>query len=153
MDDAEARDLIVPCVADSVLELIKTKKTAKAFMDTLQTTFSRIAGELGYPDTIRDVKGITFHTEDGIWDLRYGKVEGERALMPNEYQCIFTTIDILLTSNPGVVNEDFEESKLLSEKESVKKSKKVESNDQGDAFIRFLTIVRLEIRFRKLVDL
>ncbi|XP_072387062.1 catalase-like [Diabrotica undecimpunctata] len=33
--------------------------------------FSQVAGELGYPDTIRDVRGfaIKFYTEDGIWDL------------------------------------------------------------------------------------
>ncbi|XP_018568973.1 catalase-like [Anoplophora glabripennis] len=33
--------------------------------------FSQVAGELGYPDTVRDVRGfaIKFYTEDGIWDL------------------------------------------------------------------------------------
>lgn len=33
--------------------------------------FSQVAGERGYPDTVRDVRGfaIKFYTEDGIWDL------------------------------------------------------------------------------------
>ncbi|KAJ8935770.1 hypothetical protein NQ314_012659 [Rhamnusium bicolor] len=33
--------------------------------------FSQVAGELGYPDTVRDLRGfaIKFYTEDGIWDL------------------------------------------------------------------------------------
>ncbi|KAJ8935771.1 hypothetical protein NQ314_012660 [Rhamnusium bicolor] len=33
--------------------------------------FSQVAGELGYPDTVRDIRGfaIKFYTEDGIWDL------------------------------------------------------------------------------------
>ncbi|XP_045466310.1 catalase-like [Harmonia axyridis] len=33
--------------------------------------FSQVAGEMGYPDTVRDVRGfaIKFYTEDGIWDL------------------------------------------------------------------------------------
>nr|CAH7746694.1 unnamed protein product [Callosobruchus chinensis] len=31
----------------------------------------QVAGEMGYPDTVRDVRGfaIKFYTEDGIWDL------------------------------------------------------------------------------------
>lgn len=30
-----------------------------------------MAGERGYPDTVRDVRGfaIKFYTEDGIWDI------------------------------------------------------------------------------------
>lgn len=33
--------------------------------------FSTVAGERGYPDTVRDVRGfaIKFYTEDGIWDI------------------------------------------------------------------------------------
>ncbi|KAL3276552.1 hypothetical protein HHI36_011927 [Cryptolaemus montrouzieri] len=33
--------------------------------------FSQVAGEMGYPDTVRDLRGfaIKFYTEDGIWDL------------------------------------------------------------------------------------
>ncbi|KAF7265451.1 catalase-like [Rhynchophorus ferrugineus] len=33
--------------------------------------FSQVAGEKGYPDTYRDLRGfaIKFYTEDGIWDL------------------------------------------------------------------------------------
>lgn len=33
--------------------------------------FSQVAGELGYADTVRDVRGfaVKFYTEDGIWDL------------------------------------------------------------------------------------
>lgn len=33
--------------------------------------FSQVAGELGYPDTIRDIRGfaIKFYTDDGIWDI------------------------------------------------------------------------------------
>ena len=33
--------------------------------------FSQVAGEMGYPDTVRDVRGfaVKFYTEDGIWDL------------------------------------------------------------------------------------
>lgn len=33
--------------------------------------FSMVAGEMGYPDTARDVRGfaVKFYTEDGIWDL------------------------------------------------------------------------------------
>ncbi|CAG9864271.1 unnamed protein product [Phyllotreta striolata] len=54
-----------------------TKYTAaKVFSDVGKKTpiavrFSQVAGELGYPDTIRDIRGfaIKFYTEDGIWDL------------------------------------------------------------------------------------
>ncbi|XP_018568951.1 catalase [Anoplophora glabripennis] len=33
--------------------------------------FSQVAGELGYPDTVRDIRGfaLKFYTEDGIWDI------------------------------------------------------------------------------------
>ncbi|KAF7265452.1 hypothetical protein GWI33_021108 [Rhynchophorus ferrugineus] len=33
--------------------------------------FSTVAGERGYPDTVRDVRGfaVKFYTEDGIWDI------------------------------------------------------------------------------------
>ncbi|EEZ97738.1 catalase [Tribolium castaneum] len=33
--------------------------------------FSQVAGEMGYPDTVRDIRGfaVKFYTEDGIWDL------------------------------------------------------------------------------------
>jgi catalase len=33
--------------------------------------FSQVAGEMGYPDTVRDIRGfaLKFYTEDGIWDL------------------------------------------------------------------------------------
>ncbi|XP_057666950.1 catalase-like [Diorhabda carinulata] len=54
-----------------------TKYTAaKVFSEIGKKTpiavrFSQVAGELGYPDTIRDIRGfaIKFYTEDGIWDL------------------------------------------------------------------------------------
>ncbi|XP_074035586.1 catalase-like [Leptinotarsa decemlineata] len=49
---------------------------AKVFSEVNKKTpiavrFSQVAGELGYPDTIRDIRGfaIKFYTEDGIWDL------------------------------------------------------------------------------------
>ncbi|KAJ8921878.1 hypothetical protein NQ315_008511 [Exocentrus adspersus] len=33
--------------------------------------FSQVAGELGYADTVRDIRGfaLKFYTEDGIWDI------------------------------------------------------------------------------------
>lgn len=33
--------------------------------------FSQVAGERGYPDTYRDLRGfaIKFFTSDGVWDL------------------------------------------------------------------------------------
>lgn len=33
--------------------------------------FSQVAGEMGYPDTVRDIRGfaIKFYSDDGIWDL------------------------------------------------------------------------------------
>ncbi|KAL1490824.1 hypothetical protein ABEB36_013452 [Hypothenemus hampei] len=54
-----------------------TKYTAaKPFMEIGKKTpiamrFSTVAGERGYPDTVRDVRGfaIKFYTEDGIWDI------------------------------------------------------------------------------------
>ncbi|KAJ8978363.1 hypothetical protein NQ317_018595 [Molorchus minor] len=38
---------------------------------SIAVRFSQVAGEMGYPDTYRDVRGfaIKFYAEDGIWDL------------------------------------------------------------------------------------
>lgn len=50
--------------------------TAKVFSEIGKRTpigvrFSQVFGEMGYADTVRDVRGfaVKFYTEDGIWDL------------------------------------------------------------------------------------
>lgn len=50
--------------------------TAKVFSEVGKRTpiavrFSAVAGEMGYPDSVRDPRGfaVKFYTEDGIWDL------------------------------------------------------------------------------------
>ncbi|VEN59122.1 unnamed protein product, partial [Callosobruchus maculatus] len=55
---------------------ISQYSAAKVFSEIGKKTpiavrFSQVAGELGYADTVRDIRGfaIKFYTDEGIWDL------------------------------------------------------------------------------------
>lgn len=150
-DDAKARDIIVQCIDDSVLELIKCKTTAKDMMETLQATYVRksLTSRIVLQKRLRNMtfdgnsslNSYIIEFDKVVSELRNvgGSVDNEEyvsqllASMPDEYQSVITSIDILLTSNPEIVSEDFVKGKLLSEEERMMKST-VKSEVSGNAF-------------------
>jgi catalase len=58
-------------ITEDVSQFTKAKVFAKGKRTDLLLRFSSVAGELGFPDTVRDPRGfaIKFYTEDGNYDI------------------------------------------------------------------------------------
>ena len=154
-EDAKAKDLIVQCTLDNVLELIKGKSTAKDMVETLRNTYvhqsmsSRVQLQ-------KQLRNLVFTGRTNLNDFLVefdkivlgitnsgGKMEDSEYIsqllssMPDEYDAIVTSIDVLLTATPDQVTKDFVRNKLLSESVRIgrKKDEKTESVAPENAFI------------------
>ncbi|KAF2901950.1 hypothetical protein ILUMI_04244 [Ignelater luminosus] len=100
--DIKARNIMVQWLADSVIELVKGKKTDKEMFTVLKDTYKK-KGTLG--KYITDFEKI-------VTDLcaSGGKIEDEEiisqllASMPKSYQAVTTSIDIIFSTNSKDIN-------------------------------------------------
>uniref|UniRef100_A0A0A9Z0Y1 Copia protein n=1 Tax=Lygus hesperus TaxID=30085 RepID=A0A0A9Z0Y1_LYGHE len=132
-EDAKARYLIVQCVSDNVLDFIKTKKTAKEMIDSLKATYVQksmstrvqlqkqlrmmsFTGQSSMSEYLVEFDKVVL----GIFDAG-GKMDDNEYVsqllssLPDTYNAVVTSIDVLLSVSPEKVTKDFVKNKLLSE--------------------------------------
>lgn len=139
--DVKARNIIVQCLADNVLETIKEKETARQMIETLKNTYqkTRIATQIQLQRKLRTLKfngkvalnDYLIEFEKTITELKsaggkMGKMESITQLlgsMPESYQPIVTALDVLFCDedSSSVLTFDFVKSKLLAEEEMQKR--------------------------------
>lgn len=130
--DAKARNTIVQWLADNVLEVVKNKKTAKEMYETLRNTYIKkgLSIQVELQRKLRNMKFDGTHLSDFIMefertvsDLRNcGAILQDSeiisqllAAMPETYQAVVTTMDIIFSQDPQKVDLDFVKNKLLQE--------------------------------------
>lgn len=137
--DVKARNIIVQCLSDIMLEMIKTKKTAREIMDSLSLTYQRkgVSTRVQLQRKLRDLKLTestpmnTFLTEfeQIVYELNSagGKMEQNEVIshllsaMPESYQTVTTAIDVMFSQDESKITLDFVKNKLLLEEARQKK--------------------------------
>ncbi|CAB0012034.1 unnamed protein product [Nesidiocoris tenuis] len=115
--DSKAKDLIVQCLADNVLEIVKSKTTAKSMIETLSAIYEQKAG--GQMDKGEYVTQLL-------------------TSMPDTYQSVVTSLDVLSSADANLVTEDFVKNKLLAEEERMKiTGGNGNVPDHGNAFLGY----------------
>lgn len=131
-DDAKARNIMVQWLADDVLEMVKDKKTAKDMFETLKYTYTRrgLSMQVDLQRKLRNMK----YKEGNLSDffLEFDKIVSDLkasggnleepeiicqllAAMPENYQALTTSIDLMFSTNPKDVTVQFVKNKLLQE--------------------------------------
>ncbi|KAF6214955.1 hypothetical protein GE061_009700 [Apolygus lucorum] len=132
--DALARDTIVQWLADSVLGTVRSCKTAKEMFDSLKTTYAK-QGLSARVDLRRELMAMKFvhgkltdfleKYERIVNQLREcgDKMEDSEVIaqlltaMPESYQAVTVSIDILYAKQPEEVTLQFVRRKLLQEED------------------------------------
>lgn len=151
--DVKARVVLIQCVADNILEMLKNKKTAKEVIDTLSNTYAKkgISTQVVLQRKLRGLKFMENTTlnefltefEQTICEIKGagGTVdESEMILqllsaMPESFQSVTTAIDIMFCQNQSAVTLEFVKNKLLMEE--ARQDKTREESDPNMAFVGF----------------
>lgn len=149
--DVKARNIIVQCLSDTLLEMIKSKSTAKEIMEALSSTYQKkgISTQVQLQKKLRSLKFTegtpinVFFTEfeQTVYELKGagGKMEPSEIVsqllssMPETYQAVTTAIDIMFCQDESKVTLDFVKNKLLME-ESRQVKAQAESSSNEAAF-------------------
>lgn len=139
-NDLKARNIIVQCLADNVLELVKNKTTAKEIMDTLAGTYKKqgLARQVQLQSKLRNMKysgmeslnDFIINFETTVSELKNcgGNISDSEVItqllsvMPESYQSVTTAIDIIFCQQAANISLDFVKSKLLMEETRQKKN-------------------------------
>lgn len=131
--DVNARTVIVCCLSDNVLEMVKGKQTAKEIMDEIKGTYEKqgIANLVQLQRKLRNLKyngksslnEFIIEFEKTVMELKSCGATIDKneiitqllSVMPETYQAVTTAIDILFSQNLSTVTLDFVKSKLLME--------------------------------------
>ena len=161
--DLKARNLLVNCLSDTVLEMIKSKTTAKEIIDTLKGTYlkSGVASQVQLQRKLRNMKFngreplnvYILEFEKTVSELKNagGKIEDTEVIsqllasMPESYQSVVTALDVLFCQDNKSVTFDFVKSKLLFEET---RQTKDEEETSSSAFVGQNT-KRYEFRKKK----
>lgn len=149
-NDIKARCIITQCLADNVLETVKSKKTAKEIMESLKVTYSKtgLATQVQLQRKMRTMKytgacplsNFILEYEQIISELKNagGKIENNEIVtqllsaMPESYQAVTTAIDVLFCQEGSTMTLDFIKNKLLQEED--RQNKNIENNVENVAF-------------------
>lgn len=149
-NDVKARNLIINCLADNVLEMVKGKNTAKEIIEVLKGTYlqSGVAYQVQLQRKLRNLKfngknslnDFIVDFEKTVYELRNcgGLIQDTEvisqilAAMPNDYQSVTTALDVLFCQGSSVTL-DFVKSKLLAEETRQKNSEGEIDNAQAFA--------------------
>ena len=122
--DLRARNLIVMCLCDNVLEMVKSKSTAKAMMETLSKTYSKsgLSNQIQLQTKLRNMRytgndslnNFIIEFEKTITELKScgGSISDMEIItqllssMPEVYQTVTTAIDIYFCQNQDEVTLD-----------------------------------------------
>lgn len=141
--DRKARNIIVQWLGDNVLDIVKNKKTAKTMYETLRSTYVQkgLSIQVEIQRKLRNmrftggtVSNFIMEFEKTVTELKNsgGMIqEGEiisqlLASMPESYQAIVTTIDVIFSQDPSKINFELVKNKLLQEE--VRQTSRSEQN-------------------------
>lgn len=131
--DVKARTIIVSCLADNTLEMIKDSPSAKEIMAKLKATYTRtgISTQVQLQRKLRSLKfseGSSLNVfltefEQTIHELKSagGKIENSEVVsqllsaMPESFQAVTTAIDVMFCQDETKVTLEFVKNKLLLE--------------------------------------
>lgn len=151
-EDVKARTIIIQCVADNILEMLKTKTTAKEIMASLCTTYAKkgISIQVALQRKFRSLKFSTgnmakFFTEfdQTVCELKAagGTITEQEVVlqllsaMPENYQSVTTAIDIMFCQDQKLITLDFVKGKLLLEEARQNKNEQTSSSGVEAAFM------------------
>lgn len=148
--DVIARNILVQCLSDNVLETVKLKDTAKAMLDTLNNTYARkgISSQVMYQKKLRSMKYteekplslFLSEFEQAVCELKAagGKIENNEMIlqllsaMPESYQSVVTAIDIMFCQDESKVTFEFVKNKLLMEEARKENKSNCSGNSSGN---------------------
>lgn len=148
--DLKARNIIVQCISDNIIEMIRNKTSAKEIMDTLSGTYAR-SGVASQVQLQRRLRNMKYHAGDSlnayiiefertVTDLKNagGRIEDVEvisqllaSISEPQYQSVVTAIDILFSQQNASVTLDFVKSKLLAEEQRQKGNVAVEASSSA----------------------
>lgn len=149
--DVKARNIIVQCLDDSILEMVKDKETAKDMMDTLRVTYEKtgISSQIILQKKLRSLKyngrgsllEYIVEFEKTVTELKIagGKMETAEIItqllsgMPDTYQSVVTALDVLFCQDNSKMTLDLVKNKLLMEEERQKKNRD-DGEEEHNAF-------------------
>ncbi|KAG5881370.1 hypothetical protein JTB14_005197 [Gonioctena quinquepunctata] len=152
--DLKARNIIVQCLSDNMLEMIKSKPTAKEILNALSSTYQKkgISNQVQLQKKLRSLKyteGTSLNVyltefEQVVHELRNagGKIDQSESVsqllssMPETFQAVTTAIDIMFCQDESKVTLDFVKNKLLME-ESRQAKVQEESVSSDAAFLGY----------------
>lgn len=135
--DLKARNIIVQCISDGIIEMIRDKTTAKDIMDTLRNTYVK-TGVASQVQLQRKLRNMKYEAKDSlseyitdfertVTELKNagGKIDNIEiisqllaSISEPEYQGVVTAIDIMFSQqNTNNLTLDFVKSKLLAEEQ------------------------------------
>ena len=157
VDDAKAQDLIVQCIADCCLELVKKQTTAKGMLDVLKNTYVRT----GTTSLVRIQRKLRSMNYDGNTQLNEFLMEYDRtinelkdnggsiddreyavqllSMMPKSYDNVATSLQILLgkegeDGKETQLSPSFVKNMLLVEEEKLGSRIETTNEENGTAF-------------------
>lgn len=154
-NDVKARNIIVQCLSDNLLETIKDKKSAKDIMDTLKRTYLKkgIANQVQLQKKLRNMKfnpseslnSFLTEFEKTVHELKNsgGQIQNSEVItqllsaMPESYQSVTTAIDVLFCQEEDRITLDFVKNKLLMEEARQCKNKSEKEGNVQHAFAGF----------------
>lgn len=143
--DIKARNIIVQCLSDNVLEMVKTKTSARQIMEALQGTYVKkgISTQVQLQRKLRSLKyneGNSLNVfltefEQTVCELKAagGVIQDNEVIsqllsaMPETFQAVTTAIDIMFCQEESRVTLDFVKNKLLMEE--ARQAKNTEKTD------------------------
>lgn len=152
-NDVKARNIIVQFLADNVLEMVKSKRTAKEIMEELSGTFKTqgIANQIMLQRKLRNMKftgkeklsTFLFDFEKTITEIKNsgGSIDNSEiitqllAAMPESYQVVSTAIDVVFCQGNTNITLDFVKNKLLMEESRQEKQREEQSGEEVQAFV------------------
>lgn len=152
-NDIKARNIIINCLAENILEMVKGKNTAKEIIEVLRGTYlqSGVAFQVQLQRKLRNLKYNSKNSlndflvdfEKTVHELRNcgGLIQDTEvisqilAAMPNAYQSVTTALDVLFCQGSSVTL-DFVKSKLLAEETRQKNCDGEVDNAQAFAGIK-----------------
>lgn len=153
--DVKARNIIVQCLDDSILEMVKDKTTAKEMINTLKATYEKtgISTQISLQRKLRSMKfnGKTslqdylVEYEKLIAELKKagGKIENEEVItqllsgLPESYQSVVIALDVLFCQNSSSVTLDFVKNRLLMEEERQRKNMEDSEAKEQHVFVGY----------------
>ncbi|KAK9728883.1 hypothetical protein QE152_g17025 [Popillia japonica] len=134
-ENIKARCIITQCLADNVLEIVKTKTTAKEIMESLRVTYSKtsLATQVQLQRKLRSMKytvtgplnNFVVEYEQTVSELKNAVAKMETSevitellsVMSESYSAITTAIDVLFCQEENKMTLDFLKNKLLQEED------------------------------------